>query len=203
MKTVIEMAREAGLPVNKYGMPTIATDWLERFAALVREDEREKQQDPVCWITPDGEGWRMRLEPPVNDMPLGWTPLYDKPPTAALAARQMRDAAVKVCDDVARLVTRTGNNNIAPVVSQCSAAIAALPVPEVERSEPCTDSVQSREWRDLTDDEIINITISDGILDCLCDPYDKFNTGDDYGSIQYDTQRFARAVIAKFKEKQL
>ncbi len=34
MKTVIEMAREAGDVLNK--------EWLERFAELVRADEREE-----------------------------------------------------------------------------------------------------------------------------------------------------------------
>ena len=34
MKTVIEIAREAGDVLNK--------EWLERFAALVRADEREE-----------------------------------------------------------------------------------------------------------------------------------------------------------------
>jgi len=38
--------------------------------------------EPVAWITPDGEGFRMRFEPPVNDVPLGWTPLYTKPEPA-------------------------------------------------------------------------------------------------------------------------
>lgn len=32
--------------------------------------------EPSVWMTPDGEGWRMRFEPPVTDVPLGWTPLY-------------------------------------------------------------------------------------------------------------------------------
>lgn len=35
--------------------------------------------EPVCWITPDGEGWRMRYEPPVTDTNLGWSPLYAHP----------------------------------------------------------------------------------------------------------------------------
>ena len=34
---------------------------------------------PVAWITPEGEGWRMRFDPPVTDVPLGWTELYEKP----------------------------------------------------------------------------------------------------------------------------
>ena len=40
MKTVIEMARDAG----PHDWP-IEPDFLERFAAIVREDEREKQQE--------------------------------------------------------------------------------------------------------------------------------------------------------------
>lgn len=35
-----------------------------------------KPSEPVAWITPDGEGFRMRLEPPVDDVPLGWKALY-------------------------------------------------------------------------------------------------------------------------------
>lgn len=38
-----------------------------------------QEQGPVCWITPDGEGWRMRIEPPVSETKLGWTPLYAAP----------------------------------------------------------------------------------------------------------------------------
>ena len=48
MKTVIEMAREAGFPFNKYGLlqgndenEIDADAMLERFAELVRADERE------------------------------------------------------------------------------------------------------------------------------------------------------------------
>ena len=38
------------------------------------------KQEPVAWITPDGEGFRIRFSPPVNDVPLGWVPLYTTPP---------------------------------------------------------------------------------------------------------------------------
>jgi hypothetical protein len=37
-------------------------------------------QEPVAWITPDGEGFRIRFSPPVNDVPLGWDALYTTPP---------------------------------------------------------------------------------------------------------------------------
>ncbi len=33
---------------------------------------------PTCWVTPDGEGFRMRLTKPVTDVPLGWDALYTR-----------------------------------------------------------------------------------------------------------------------------
>jgi hypothetical protein len=42
--------------------------------------QSNEQVEPTCWITPDGEGFRMRMTPPVDDVPLGWTPLFDHPP---------------------------------------------------------------------------------------------------------------------------
>jgi len=35
-----------------------------------------RELKPMCWITPHGEGFRMRFDPPVNDVPMGWTKLY-------------------------------------------------------------------------------------------------------------------------------
>ena len=37
-------------------------------------------QEPVAWITPDGEGFRIRFSAPTNDVPLGWDALYTAPP---------------------------------------------------------------------------------------------------------------------------
>ena len=37
-------------------------------------------QEPVAWITPDGEGFRIRFSAPTNDVPLGWDALYTTPP---------------------------------------------------------------------------------------------------------------------------
>ena len=37
-------------------------------------------QEPVAWITPDGEGFRIRFSPPTNDVPLSWDALYTAPP---------------------------------------------------------------------------------------------------------------------------
>jgi hypothetical protein len=39
-----------------------------------------ESQEPVMWITPSGEGFRIRFTPPTNDVPLGWDALYNHPP---------------------------------------------------------------------------------------------------------------------------
>jgi len=42
----------------------------------------EQQAEPVAWITPDGEGWRIRFSPPTIGVPLGWDALYTAAPAA-------------------------------------------------------------------------------------------------------------------------
>ena len=57
----------------------IINDEVPELAYLiqVRQYARElRELEPACWITPDGEGFRMRFDPPVNDVPMGWTKLY-------------------------------------------------------------------------------------------------------------------------------
>lgn len=36
-------------------------------------------QEPTMWITPIGEGFRMRFTPPTSDVPLGWDAFYTTP----------------------------------------------------------------------------------------------------------------------------
>ena len=45
---------------------------------------KAQTQEPVAWITPDGEGFRIRFSPPTNDVPLGWDALYTHPPQRTL-----------------------------------------------------------------------------------------------------------------------
>jgi hypothetical protein len=45
-----------------------------------RKAAADKLQEPVAWITPDGEGFRIRFSPPTNEVPLGWDALYTTPP---------------------------------------------------------------------------------------------------------------------------
>jgi len=52
--------------------------------------------------------------------------------------------------------------------------------------------VAVNEREPMSDDQAMNLV--SGLEDCLSDPYDKFKTGDEYGSIIYDMLRLVRAV---------
>ena len=58
--------------------------------------------------------------------------LYTTPPTAALAARQMRDAAVKVCDEINRYTQHQSKEAYSCALA-LSKAIAALPIEGEEK----------------------------------------------------------------------
>ena len=73
----------SGLEIHLRDVPQQDIDFLnnvEQLRAKVAELEAKLEKyenlEPACWMTPDGEGWRMRTKPPENDVPLGWMPLY-------------------------------------------------------------------------------------------------------------------------------
>jgi len=37
--------------------------------------------EPVAWITPDGEGFRIRFSPPTHEVKMGWDALFTHPQT--------------------------------------------------------------------------------------------------------------------------
>ena len=53
---------------------------LEVIFALRAAIEQAEKQEPVAWITPNGEGFRVRFSMPTDDVPLGWDALYTAPP---------------------------------------------------------------------------------------------------------------------------
>jgi hypothetical protein len=62
------------------------SNFCAQCEAFARELKAVKQalaaqpsQEPVAWMTPDGEGFRIRFSPPTNDVPLGWDALYTTP----------------------------------------------------------------------------------------------------------------------------
>jgi hypothetical protein len=42
---------------------------------------------------------------------------------------------------------------------------------------------------------IRNLVITDGIYDCICDPYDELDNGDPYSSVMVDLERFAEKIV--------
>ena len=54
-------------------------------------------QEPVAWITPDGEGFRIRFSPPTSEVPLGWEPLYTTPPQR----QPLTDEQIEKCIEAA------------------------------------------------------------------------------------------------------
>ena len=46
-----------------------------------------------------------------------------------------------------------------------------------------------------------DLVISAGIYDSLCDPYDKNNTGDPYGSIMDDLEKIAELIVRECCDK--
>ena len=54
-------------------------DWGGGFQAK-RQMAADKLQEPAVWITPDGEGFRIRFSSPTNEVSLGWDALYSAPP---------------------------------------------------------------------------------------------------------------------------
>ena len=52
----------------------------DRDALFEKFEVSQPAQEPVAWITPDGEGFRIRFSAPTNDVPLGWDALYTAPP---------------------------------------------------------------------------------------------------------------------------
>jgi hypothetical protein len=56
------------------------TNKLADAIYAIESELAKPEQEPACWITPDGSGFMMRCEPPENDVPLGWAALYSAPP---------------------------------------------------------------------------------------------------------------------------
>jgi hypothetical protein len=83
--------------------PTVCAQ-LERIARealaehAMRETQRlgqEIEQKPAAWITPDGEGFRIRFSPPTSEVPLKWDALYTTPPQR----KPLTDEQIFACEN--------------------------------------------------------------------------------------------------------
>ncbi len=82
-----ERIKEMGVE-NQANMATcqgVISGLTAQLAALDGDDELP---EPAFWLTPAGEGFRLRFEPPENDTPMGWDTLY--------TADQLRQAQAMV-----------------------------------------------------------------------------------------------------------
>ena len=79
-RKVMEMALEA---LEYHTAQTRPIHQTSEAITAIKEALAQPEQEPVAWITPDGEGFRIRFSPPVNDVPLGWDALYTTPPRKA------------------------------------------------------------------------------------------------------------------------
>jgi len=72
-----------------------ALDYGDNAITALKEALAQPEQEPVAWMTPDGEGCRIiRFSPPVNKVPLGWDALYTTPqkrPWVDLTDEQIAD----------------------------------------------------------------------------------------------------------------
>ena len=77
-----------------------AADAIESLDRQIAE--LSKDAEPACWMTPDGEGWRMRTEPPTVDVKLGWMPLFTHPANtkAAISAAYEQGKRNAVPEDI-------------------------------------------------------------------------------------------------------
>lgn len=70
---------EDGLLLSRFISEKFAEALVESYKAELLKEAGE----PTCWMTPDGEGWRMRTKPPETDTKLGWMEFYTSDQLAA------------------------------------------------------------------------------------------------------------------------
>ncbi len=83
------------------GLYVAQQDHIPDAGKLVTKEASLPAQSPVAWVTPHGEGWRMRFDPPVTGVPLGWEPLYASPP----ARKELIDLMDEQIDSILKMVT--------------------------------------------------------------------------------------------------
>ena len=67
---------------------------------MTPEELLKEVGEPTCWMTPDGEGWRMRTKPPEINTKLGWIEFYtsDQVAAAVLKATKPLEDQLASCE---------------------------------------------------------------------------------------------------------
>ena len=58
-------------------------EFAEALIKSYKDELLKEVGEPTCWMTPDGEGWRMRTKPPEINTKLGWIEFYTSDQVAA------------------------------------------------------------------------------------------------------------------------
>ena len=81
-----EIAKRIRKTNNSYMLsmsPDIAAEFAEALIESYKSELLKEVGEPTCWMTPDGEGWRMRTKPPEINTKLGWIEFYTSDQVAA------------------------------------------------------------------------------------------------------------------------
>lgn len=63
---------------------------LTEVIAAIEADTVVKVE-PIAWLTPDGEGFRIRFTEPTQNVPMGWDALYAQPVLKVLSDEEICD----------------------------------------------------------------------------------------------------------------
>jgi hypothetical protein len=75
---------------GNYKLDDAGCERWNKAVVAINDALAQPAQEPVAWITPDKEGFRIRFSPPTNEVPLGWDALYTTPPQPAHDAVALR-----------------------------------------------------------------------------------------------------------------
>jgi hypothetical protein len=176
-----------------------------------KETEQPAQQEPLTDIYRSFEQWKCGnvlehgvprtehySEAQLDLVEMGWNYGYD-------AGRALEQALNKMAENARELGLDYEPAQQEPVAWPCLIAEADFSENTVTLAMQCTDYKVSAgmHWlytsppaqrKPLTDEQILRLV--PGLQDCLCDPYDYNNSGDDYASVPKDMIRLARAIEA-------
>lgn len=93
---------EDGLLLSKFISEKFAESLFESYKAELLKEAGE----PTCWMTPDGEGWRMRTKPPETDTKLGWMEFYTSDQVAAAVAKATKPLEDQLAKAEQRVVSQ-------------------------------------------------------------------------------------------------
>jgi hypothetical protein len=96
--TGFELKRQAAQDKLQDDADTLTIVYQRGFADGKKAAQPEQQAEPVAWITPDGEGWRIRFSPPTIGVPLGWDALYTAAPAAQRPWQGLTDEEILRAD---------------------------------------------------------------------------------------------------------